>query len=158
MTERATKKQQLLLEFIQQFIGEHGYGPSYREIMNGMDYKSVSTVATHIDGLIAKGWLRKRTHSARSLEIVNGWSAGLSSDASVSEKDVEVTATLQSKKQTSAEHELTSKIDELLALDDSHEDVQALIRCLELLGYSDVAVQYVAKRDQLRKKIVYWEE
>lgn len=71
MTERSTKKQRELLQFVDGFIKEHGYGPSYREIMNGMGYKSVSTVAIHIDGLISKGYLRKRDNSARSLEVVS---------------------------------------------------------------------------------------
>ena len=71
MTERSTKKQKELLAFVDAFIKEHGYGPSYREVMNGMGYKSVSTVAVHIDGLIAKGYVRKRDNSARSLEVVS---------------------------------------------------------------------------------------
>lgn len=68
---RPSKKQRELLSFIDGFIKQHGYGPSYREIMNGMAYKSVSTVATHVDNLITKGHLRKRDYSARSLEVVN---------------------------------------------------------------------------------------
>lgn len=40
--------------------------------MRALDYKSVSTVATHIDGLITRGYLRKRDNSARSLEVVLG--------------------------------------------------------------------------------------
>lgn len=71
MAERSTKKQKELLDFVAAFIAEHGYGPSYREVMNGLGYKSVSTVAIHIDGLITKGFLRKRDHSARSLEVVS---------------------------------------------------------------------------------------
>lgn len=39
--------------------------------MRALNYKSVSTVATHIDNLISKGHLRKRDHSARSLEVCN---------------------------------------------------------------------------------------
>jgi uncharacterized protein YbaP (TraB family) len=38
--------------------------------MRALDYKSVSTVAIHINGLIAKGYLRKRDRSARSLEVL----------------------------------------------------------------------------------------
>ena len=38
--------------------------------MRTLGYRSVSTVATHIDGLIEKGYLKKRTNSARSLEVV----------------------------------------------------------------------------------------
>ena len=67
---RPTKKQRELLVFIDNFITGNGYGPSYREVMRALDYKSVSTVATHIDGLIVRGYLRKKTHSARSLEVV----------------------------------------------------------------------------------------
>lgn len=68
--ERSSKKQQILLQFIDDFIKEHGYGPSYREVMNGLGYKSVSTVATHVNGLLAKGYIRKKDNSARSIEIV----------------------------------------------------------------------------------------
>ncbi len=68
--ERSTKRQKELLDFVDVFIKEHGYGPSYREVMNGLGYKSVSTVAIHINGLISKGYLRKRDNSARSLEVV----------------------------------------------------------------------------------------
>ena len=71
MTERSTKRQKELLMYVDAFIKEHGYGPSYREVMNGLGYKSVSTVAIHIDGLISKGYLRKRDNSARSLEVVS---------------------------------------------------------------------------------------
>lgn len=68
--KRPSKKQRELLVFIENFINTNGYGPSYREIMRALDYKSVSTVAVHVDGLIARGVLRKKDNSARSLEIV----------------------------------------------------------------------------------------
>jgi repressor LexA len=70
MNERSSKRQRELLNFVDGFIQGHGYGPSYREIMRALGYKSVSTVAVHIDGLIAKGYLLKRDNSARSLEVV----------------------------------------------------------------------------------------
>jgi SOS-response transcriptional repressor LexA len=72
MTEsiRPTKKQREILSYIEAFIGEHGYSPSYREIMNGLSYNSVATVALHVNSLIKRGHLRKRDHSARSIELV----------------------------------------------------------------------------------------
>ena len=76
VANRPSKKQHELLDFIDGFIHEHGYGPSYREIMRSLDYKSVSTVAVHVDGLIKKGKLVKRDHSARSLAVVKGSSEG----------------------------------------------------------------------------------
>lgn len=69
-TIRPTKKQRELLGFIEIFIGQHGYSPSYREIMQGLHYNSVATVALHVNNLIARGHLRKRDRSARSLEVV----------------------------------------------------------------------------------------
>lgn len=69
-TVRPTKKQKELLGFIEAFIIEHGYSPSYREVMTGLGYTSVATVALHINSLIKRGHLQKRDHSARSLEVV----------------------------------------------------------------------------------------
>lgn len=68
---RPTKKQQEALIFISEFIAQHGYSPSYREIMRGCNYTSVATVALHVRSLIARGHLVKRGRSARSLEVVD---------------------------------------------------------------------------------------
>lgn len=67
---RPTKKQKELLDFIAGFIAEHGYSPSYREIMTALNYTSVATVALHVGNLIKRGHLQKRDRSARSLEVV----------------------------------------------------------------------------------------
>jgi SOS-response transcriptional repressor LexA len=69
-TTRPTKKQKELLDFISTFISEHGYSPSYREIMSGLNYTSVATVSLHVNNLIKRGHLNKRDRSARSLEVV----------------------------------------------------------------------------------------
>ncbi len=69
--ERATKKQQELLQYIGDFIADNNYAPSYREIMAQLGYKSVSTVAVHVDGLIAKGYLTKSDKSARSIRLAS---------------------------------------------------------------------------------------
>lgn len=71
VTNRTSKKQRELLNFIDGFIKGHGYGPSYREVMRALNYRSVSTVAIHINNLIKKGHLTKRDHSARSLSVVS---------------------------------------------------------------------------------------
>lgn len=78
---RPTKKQQEILKYIAEFIAEHGYSPSYREIMNGLTYNSVATVALHVNSLIARGHLRKRDHSARSLELVEQSETKITSNA-----------------------------------------------------------------------------
>ena len=68
---RPTKKQKELLNYIERFIAEHGYSPSYREIMSSLNYTSVATVALHVNSLIKRGHLRKRYKSARSLEVTS---------------------------------------------------------------------------------------
>lgn len=71
-SDRPSKKQQELLSFIDGFIKGNGYGPSYREVMRSLGYRSVSTVAAHVDALVAKGFLKKGDdYSARSIEVVH---------------------------------------------------------------------------------------
>lgn len=70
MRERLTKKQRELFDYLDAFIKSHGYAPSYREIMHALGYKSVSTVSTHLQGLIAHGYVKKSQDEARSLEII----------------------------------------------------------------------------------------
>lgn len=77
---RPTKKQREILTYVEGFIGEHGYSPSYREIMNGLNYNSVATVALHVNSLIKRGHLRKRDHSARSIELVEQVEAPIKSN------------------------------------------------------------------------------
>jgi hypothetical protein len=55
--------------------------------MRGLSYKSVSTVAVHVDGLIARGWLIKRDHSARSLEVIQPGGARLPAQAAEQEPE-----------------------------------------------------------------------
>lgn len=125
MSTRPTKKQKELLNFIDGFIKGNGYGPSYREIMRALDYKSVSTVATHVDGLIARGWLVKRDNAARTLEVI------MPSDTVTAPTGVAIP------KVKSAEAEIRAKLNELLGHDNDAyaTDIAALQKTLELLGY-----------------------
>lgn len=116
---RASKKQQELLSFVDGFIKGNGYGPSYREIMRALGYKSVSTVAIHIDNLIAKGYLNRRDNSARSLEVVTMRSNG-------AEPAAEGTA------KPDIEAELTKRIEQA---DLNVEQKQKVAQALELLGF-----------------------
>ena len=71
MAVKITKKQQAVLDFLQDYMEEKGVSPSYREIMAGLGLTSVSAVAEHIDNLVAKGVLVKKPGEARSLEILD---------------------------------------------------------------------------------------
>lgn len=68
---KITKKQQAVLNFLEDYTEENGYSPSYREIMVGLGLSSVSAVAEHIDNMVAKGILKKVPGAARSLEVLD---------------------------------------------------------------------------------------
>lgn len=67
--QKPTKKQLKLLKYIQDFTREYGFSPTYREVMNALDLKSVSVVAEHISNCEKAGFIKKRPHAARSLEV-----------------------------------------------------------------------------------------
>ncbi|PID30374.1 hypothetical protein CR983_02690 [Candidatus Saccharibacteria bacterium] len=114
-SNRPSKKQQEILQFVDGFIKGNGYGPSYREVMRGMGYKSVSTVATHIDALIAKGYLQKGgDYSARSLLVVG--------------RDAE-------RSETATQRGLRRTIERLRSAEaDRSDDIATLERALELVA------------------------
>ena len=68
--KRPTKKQSMLLKFIERYTEEHDYSPSYREIMRAMNLTSVSAVAEHINNCVAAGYLKKEPNAARSLRVI----------------------------------------------------------------------------------------
>lgn len=59
-----------MLDYIRESSSEFGYAPTFREIMDGLNYSSVATVAQHIDNLVKKGYLYKRNNEARSIQLV----------------------------------------------------------------------------------------
>ena len=59
-----------LLKFIQEFIEEHGYQPSYREMMVSLGYATPSAVDYQLKKLIADGYLERSPNTARSIRVV----------------------------------------------------------------------------------------
>ena len=54
MAIKLTKKQALIVEFINEYTATRGVSPTYREIMTALGLSSVSAVAEHIDNLVKK--------------------------------------------------------------------------------------------------------
>ena len=133
---RPTKKQHETLDFIRHFTAEHGYSPSYREIMNGCNYTSVATVALHVNSLIGRGHLRKRDKSARSLEVVNGI-------------EESTTATSNHKHELIAEVENRFKQLETELSEEILNEVYVLVGALKILGHVDVARTYATRINAL---------
>jgi repressor LexA len=62
-----TSKQREILEFIQRYIEQHHYSPSYRDIMQHFDLASPGSVYKYIRTLQRKGALTADKYSHRSL-------------------------------------------------------------------------------------------
>lgn len=71
-----TPKQKQILEFIEKFIRENDYAPSYREIADYFGFSSVATVAEHVENLKQKGFLTNDESGYRSLKLVEIDEAG----------------------------------------------------------------------------------
>ena len=144
-TVRPTKKQRQLLTYIEGFIKEHGYSPSYREIMNGLSYTSVATVALHVNNLIKRGHLRKRDHSARSLEVVGSDAMRVGALNAISESE---------------EKWLVERVDGMLKLleqetnpeDKKIDDIYVLIGALHVLELDDAVRSFVPRLTALKQR------
>ena len=148
-TIRPTKRQRELLTFIDEFVVQHGYGPSYREIMAGCNYTSVATVALHVNSLISRGHLRKKERSARSLEVIK--------DATSEQPGKIQTTAIKD----SEEKWLVEKIDyRFRQFEDSEKISQpeidglyVLVGSLKVLGLEGAAQSFVPRLNELKKRI-----
>lgn len=138
---RPTKKQQQILSYIESFIAEHGYSPSYREIMNGLDYTSVATVSLHVNSLIDRGHLRKRDHSARSLEVVATADIPVAI-AMIKPKEEKWLITTITERFDTAETTKTLSQQEI-------DNLYVLVGALKVLGFEDAARSFITRLSAL---------
>jgi repressor LexA len=64
-----TPKQKNVLEFLQRFIQENGYSPSYQEIANAFGLSSRSTAQKYVERLKEAGYLEMESHSKRGVSV-----------------------------------------------------------------------------------------
>ena len=65
-----TRKQHELLVFIDRHLKETGFSPSFEEMKDALQLRSKSGIHRLISGLEERGFLRRRHHRARALEVV----------------------------------------------------------------------------------------
>ncbi len=68
-----------MLEFIEEFIEEHDYPPTVRDIQFGCDLSSTSVVKYNLDKLSAGGYLTRDSEVSRGLAIPGGRSGSRAS-------------------------------------------------------------------------------
>jgi len=64
-----TRRQKEILDFIEGFLDDRGYSPSFEEIAGFFQYRSLATVHEHLSNLQAKGYIRKNYNESRSIEL-----------------------------------------------------------------------------------------
>ena len=65
-----TKRQREILDYLNEFIEQHGYAPSLEEIGRRFGLSSLATVHKHLTNLQDKGYIRRAWNKSRSVELV----------------------------------------------------------------------------------------
>ncbi len=65
-----TKRQREILDYLNEFIQQHGYAPSLEEIGRKFNLSSLATVHKHLTNLQDKGFIRRAWNRSRSVELV----------------------------------------------------------------------------------------
>ena len=65
-----TKRQREILDYLHDFIGQHGYAPSLEEVGRRFGLSSLATVHKHLTNLQEKGFIRRAWNRSRSVELV----------------------------------------------------------------------------------------
>jgi repressor LexA len=82
--QQLTQRQQMVLDFINESIGERGYPPTLREIGAFMGISSTNGVNDHLRALERKGYLKREDMKSRALRPTNSPSAAQSNVVEVS--------------------------------------------------------------------------
>ena len=69
---KTTPKQQRVLEFIQDKINKDNLPPTIREIAAACGFSSTGTVRDYLTALTKKGYLKRGSNKARSIELLQG--------------------------------------------------------------------------------------
>src|SRR6266513_2810701 len=64
-----TKRQREILDYLSDFIQNHGYAPSLEEIGRRFNLSSLATVHKHLSNLQEKGFIRRAWNRSRSVEL-----------------------------------------------------------------------------------------
>lgn len=62
-----TQRQAEILNYVETYVNENKFSPSYREIAQAFGISSISSIHKHIQSLLRKGALQKEHYSARSI-------------------------------------------------------------------------------------------
>ena len=72
MVKGLSGKQESILRFMREFINDHDYPPSIRDIQIGCDISSTSVVDYNLKALERQGFIRRDREVSRAIELLDG--------------------------------------------------------------------------------------
>lgn len=70
MEEQLSNRQHIILAFIEEFLEENGYPPTYEEIRAALGFSTKSLVNHHLEVLEANGYLSRVPNTPRSIRLM----------------------------------------------------------------------------------------
>ncbi|TET43406.1 MAG: repressor LexA [Dehalococcoidia bacterium] len=71
-TKLLSSKQESIIRYIRQFLRNHGYPPTIRDIARGCSISSTSVVAYNLNKLEQAGYIGRHSDISRGIELLNG--------------------------------------------------------------------------------------
>lgn len=72
-----TNRQREILVWLAQYIADHGYSPTIRELCQAFGFDSPNGAMCHLVPLRKKGWITWQDGQARTLRVIEGCNLGL---------------------------------------------------------------------------------
>ena len=66
-----TRRQKEILDYLREYLERQGYSPTLEEIADHFDLASLNGVYKHLRALQARGFIRRLTNQARSIQLLN---------------------------------------------------------------------------------------
>jgi repressor LexA len=70
MAKKLSKRQEAMLSYIEQFIEQHSYPPTIRDIQRDLDISSTSVVDYNLNALEQRNFIRRNRNISRGIELV----------------------------------------------------------------------------------------
>ncbi|HYE79077.1 MAG TPA: transcriptional repressor LexA [bacterium] len=71
MAKQLTERQRIILNFIHQYIQDHAYPPTFREIGQAINISSTKAVNDHLAVLERKGFIQREKNKSRAIHILS---------------------------------------------------------------------------------------
>ena len=69
--EPLSPRQKNVLNFLREFLENHGYAPTLREIAAHLHISGAVAVVRHLEALEKKGWIKRQPGAFRSISLIN---------------------------------------------------------------------------------------